>query len=141
MHTTLSTLANLISEHGSLKAYVNKNASTGIEAVEAICAYFAEHEANAIIPKNAKSACKRICMFLRWMVRDGSPVDLGLWSDIMDRRTLIMPLDTHVVQESLRMGLLKKSHSVDGNGTTTDRRHAGDIPRRPAKGRLRAVRT
>ena len=46
-------------------------------------------------------------MFLRWMVRDGSPVDLGLWSDIMDRRTLIMPLDTHVVQESLRMGLLK----------------------------------
>ena len=37
----------------------------------------------------------------------GSPVDLGLWADIIDRRTLIMPLDTHVVQEALRLGLLK----------------------------------
>ena len=42
--------------------------------------------------------------------RDGtwnSHVDLGLWADIIDRRTLIMPLDTHVVQEALRLGLLK----------------------------------
>ena len=40
------------------------------------------------------------------MVRSGSPVDLGLWADIIDRRTLIMPLDTHVVQEATRLGLL-----------------------------------
>ena len=46
-------------------------------------------------------------MFLRWMVRSGSPVDLGLWADIIDRRTLIMPLDTHVVQEAQRMNLLQ----------------------------------
>ena len=50
--------------------------------------------------------CKRVCMFLRWMVRSGSPVDLGLWADIIDRRTLIMPLDTHVVQEATRLWLL-----------------------------------
>ena len=53
------------------------------------------------------ASCKRLNMFLRWMVRSGSPVDLGLWADIIDRRTLIMPLDTHVVQEALRLGLLK----------------------------------
>ena len=46
-------------------------------------------------------------MFLRWMVRSGSPVDLGLWADFIDRRTLIMPLDTHVLAESQRLGLLK----------------------------------
>lgn len=46
-------------------------------------------------------------MFLRWMVRTDSPVDLGLWADIIDRRTLIMPLDTHVVQEAQRMNLLQ----------------------------------
>ena len=45
-------------------------------------------------------------MFLRWMVRSGSPVDLGLWADYIDRRTLIMPLDTHVVGEAIKLGLL-----------------------------------
>ena len=56
-----------------------------------------------------KSACKRVCMFLRWMVRSGSPVDLGLWSDFIDRKTLIIPLDTHVVRQSRRLGLLASS--------------------------------
>ena len=45
-------------------------------------------------------------MFLRWMVRDNSPVDLGLWSDFIDKRTLIIPLDTHVLQEANTLGLL-----------------------------------
>ena len=48
-------------------------------------------------------------MFLRWMVRDNSPVDIGLWSDFIDRRTLVMPLDTHVVQQSMRLGLLESA--------------------------------
>jgi uncharacterized protein (TIGR02757 family) len=33
-------------------------------------------------------------------------VDLGLWSDLIDKRTLIMPLDTHVVQQAVSLGLL-----------------------------------
>ena len=41
------------------------------------------------------------------MVRDGSPVDLGIWSDIIDRKTLIIPMDTHVIQEANRLGLLQ----------------------------------
>ena len=72
----------------------------------AICRHFAAYGASKVVPKNTASACKRVCMFLRWMVRGGSPVDLGLWADIIDRRTLVMPLDTHVVQEARRMGLL-----------------------------------
>ena len=40
------------------------------------------------------------------MVRTSSPVDLGLWADFIDRRTLVIPLDTHVVQEAQRLGLL-----------------------------------
>lgn len=106
MHLLLSAYQQMLAEHGSLKEYVRANASTGIEAVGAICHYFDCHQANKIIPKNTSSACKRVCMFLRWMVRDGSPVDLGLWDDIIDRRSLIMPLDTHVVQEACRMRLL-----------------------------------
>lgn len=97
----------MLRQYGSMKEFVRGKAYTGIDAVKAICAYFASRGASTVVPKNATSACKRVCMFLRWMVRDGSPVDLGLWSDIIDKRTLIMPLDTHVVQEACKMGLLQ----------------------------------
>lgn len=102
----LAAYSHMLNSYGSMKAYVASRATTGIEAVEAICRYFAEQGASKIVPKNTASACKRVCMFMRWMVRSDSPVDLGLWADIISRRSLIMPLDTHVVQESVRMGLL-----------------------------------
>jgi len=60
------------------------------------------------IPKNINRAgtYKRYLMFLRWMVRDNN-LDMGLWSKI-DKADLIMPLDTHTFQVSLRLGLLKR---------------------------------
>lgn len=42
------------------------------------------------------SACKRLNLYLRWMVRDDS-VDLGVWSSVAPSR-LIVPLDTHVIR-------------------------------------------
>ena len=102
----LSALRSMLNEYGSIGNYVCDNAHDGLSAVAAICAFFRKHGVEAVVPKDATSACKRVCMFLRWMVRDGSPVDLGLWSTTIDKRTLIMPLDTHVVQESVRLGLL-----------------------------------
>ncbi|MDD6866347.1 MAG: DUF2400 family protein, partial [Prevotella sp.] len=48
-------------------------------------------------------------MFLRWMVRDGSPVDLGLWTEFVDKRNLYIPMDTHVFQMSQRLGLLQQN--------------------------------
>lgn len=113
MHRLIAAYEEMLREYGSMKEYVRSHASTGIEAVSAICRYFAERDASTVVPRNTQSACKRVCMFLRWMVRSGSPVDLGLWADIIDRRTLIMPLDTHVLQEAARMGLISgKSASM-----------------------------
>ena len=109
MHCLLTAYSMMLHEYGSMKEYVRRNATTGFDAVAALCRYFAERGASKIIPKNTSSACKRVCMFLRWMVRSSSPVDLGLWADFIDRRTLIMPLDTHVVQEARRMQLLNSS--------------------------------
>lgn len=40
-------------------------------------------------------ACKRLNMYLRWMVRADDGLDFGLWS-FMQPRDLIMPLDTHI---------------------------------------------
>ncbi len=42
------------------------------------------------------SACKRLNLFLRWMVRRDS-VDLGVWTQVAASR-LIVPLDTHVIR-------------------------------------------
>lgn len=81
-----------------------------------------------------KSGCKRLCMFLRWMCRHGSPVDFGLWT-ICDPRNLIIPLDTHVHKQALRLGLVKRrTPDLRTAIEITDR--CRDIPGRPDKGRF-----
>jgi hypothetical protein len=110
MHDFLEAYRRLLREHGTLGAYVAGVAGgDGFSAVKAICDRFGSCGEAAVVPKSAQSACKRVCMFLRWMVRDGSPVDLGLWADTIDRRTLVMPLDTHVVHQAMRLGLLSNA--------------------------------
>lgn len=49
---------------------------------------------------------KRWNMFLRWMVRDDN-LDLGLWSGV-DKKDLILPLDTHTFKVSQKLGLLDR---------------------------------
>ncbi len=41
------------------------------------------------------SACKRLCMFLRWMVRPKDGIDLGLWHGVSPAH-LVIPVDTHI---------------------------------------------
>jgi uncharacterized protein (TIGR02757 family) len=50
------------------------------------------------------SATKRLCLFLRWMVRPADGLDLGLWSGV-EPRELVIPLDTHVLRISRYIGL------------------------------------
>ncbi|MGB3799686.1 MAG: DUF2400 family protein, partial [Lewinella sp.] len=55
-----------------------------------------------------KSRCKRLCMFLRWMVRqDGRGVDFGQWQRIRPDQ-LCIPLDVHVDRVGRSLGLLKR---------------------------------
>ena len=115
--------------YGTLGAYVGS--ATGIEAVDAITRWFGD---TAPVPQDTKSACKRVCMFLRWMVRDGSPVDLGLWAPQIDRRTLIMPMDTHVLQQSVRLGLLSSKTASMSAAQRLTARLAQIFPDDPLKG-------
>ncbi len=56
----------------------------------------------------SSSSCKRLNMFLRWMVRDdGRGVDFGLWKKIKPSQLLI-PLDVHVDRIARRLGLLER---------------------------------
>lgn len=105
--TFLMRLSTMLDEYGSIGEYVGRQAmGDGYHAIRAISQYFAGYDIDSMVPRNVNSACKRVCMFLRWMVRDGSPVDLGLWADSIDKRTLIMPLDTHVIQCATRLGII-----------------------------------
>lgn len=52
------------------------------------------------------SACKRLCMYLRWMVRPG-PVDFGLWTRITPTQ-LVLPLDVHSGRTARALGLLTR---------------------------------
>lgn len=53
------------------------------------------------------SACKRINMFLRWMVRDKGEVDFGIWKNIK-AADLICPCDVHVERVARRLNLIER---------------------------------
>lgn len=58
-----------------------------------------------------KATCKRLNMFLRWMVRqDDAGVDFGLWKQIRPDQLLI-PLDVHVDRVARRLGLLQRKQT------------------------------
>ena len=133
MYCFLARLQQLYKEYGSLGEYIQTQATTGIEAVEAICNYFAPIK-TPIIPKDTTSACKRLCMFLRWMVRDDSPVDLGLWSHFIDKRTLIIPIDTHVLTEATRLQLINSRTATMATAQKLTRTLAEIFPDDPLRG-------
>jgi len=55
-----------------------------------------------------KSACKRINMFLRWMIRkDAQGVDFGLWKRIRTNQ-LVCPCDVHVERVARALGLIER---------------------------------
>jgi uncharacterized protein (TIGR02757 family) len=54
---------------------------------------------------SAGSACKRLNLFLRWMVRRDA-LDLGVWTSIPSS-ALVVPLDTHVIRVGRCLGLTR----------------------------------
>lgn len=113
MRKLFDSLNCLLKEYDSIGNFIRNNSTDGLSAIKTITNYSANLGIETIIPKNIKSACKRVCMYLRWMVRDNSPVDLGLWNKFIDKRTLIIPLDTHVLQEANNLKLINnKSASM-----------------------------
>jgi uncharacterized protein (TIGR02757 family) len=58
-----------------------------------------------------KSSAKRLCMFLRWMVRhDQKGVDFGIWKGISPS-ALCLPLDVHTGNVSRTLGLLARKQN------------------------------
>lgn len=68
---------------------------------------FCERTLRFMLPSPEKgSACKRMNLFLRWMVRKDE-IDLGIWKGIK-KNELIIPLDTHIARISKSLGFTKR---------------------------------
>lgn len=58
-----------------------------------------------------KSTCKRLNMFLRWMVRkDSNGVDFGIWNTLKPK-DLICPCDVHVDRVARKLGLIERKQT------------------------------
>lgn len=69
---------------------------------------FPERTRKHIATPARNSSCKRLLMFLRWMVRrDTNGVDFGLWTCIRPDQ-LVMPIDVHVGRVARVLGLLER---------------------------------
>lgn len=55
----------------------------------------------------AGSACKRLCMFLRWVARPADGIDLGIWQGVSPSR-LVIPVDTHICRISSYLGFTER---------------------------------
>ena len=75
--------------------------------------------------------CKRLLLFLRWMVRREAP-DFGLWASVSPAK-LLMPVDTHVENMSRAVGLTRRRSRNWGMVAEITRRLAALDPSDPVK--------
>ncbi|UFH54482.1 TIGR02757 family protein [Spirosoma sp. KNUC1025] len=70
--------------------------------------FFPERTRKHIATPARNSSCKRLLMFLRWMVRqDDRGVDFGIWTRLRPNQ-LVMPIDVHVNRVARQLGLLTR---------------------------------
>jgi len=107
LRSFFGAIRSIILQYHSIGNCLESLYNKGVNPVEGLIGCFKGKNVGQLIPKDSSSACKRINMYLRWMVRDNSPVDMGVWK-WYDKSNLIILLDTHVMQESFRLGIVKK---------------------------------
>ncbi len=113
MRVMCETLRQMAMNHGSLGEYCRCRYEAGDCAKQpgllaAVIADSFPEACKPLISNGKTSANKRLNLFLRWMVRQNSPVDLGLW-DWYPADQLLMPLDTHVVAVAKAFGLVAEN--------------------------------
>jgi len=114
----LEFFQNYYRRHASLEHAFARHLQTGDPTVEnALTGFHRDFFDHPYAPDRTRkhvatpergSTCKRLNMFLRWMVRrDAAGVDFGQWTQIQPRQLLI-PLDVHVERVARRLGLLQR---------------------------------
>lgn len=131
-HDLCARLYDVYTSAENMEAAIKKvretNGETALTTLQSLFGFV-----NGIPDFETQSACKRLCLFLRWMCRKGSPVDFGLW-DVCDPRNLIIPLDTHVHKQALRLRLVKRRTPDLQTAIEITDRFAEIFPDDPTKG-------
>jgi uncharacterized protein (TIGR02757 family) len=114
----IKSLQNIYLKHGGLEGAFAKSSKKNDENIKNAIVGFRKlfleikHESRSdkhISNPNSKSSAKRLCMYLRWMVRkDKKGVDFGIWNKI-NASQLCLPLDVHTGNVSRKLGLLKRT--------------------------------
>ena len=105
----LEKMANVIRRYGSLgeafrACYDEGDADIGPALTRFVTLFADTKPLEYLLPSPARgSACKRMNLYLRWMVRRTSP-DLGIWT-FVDPAKLLMPVDTHIHRIATFLGL------------------------------------
>jgi len=87
---------------------------------------------NSLLPlPDRGSACKRLNLFMRWMVRKDA-VDPGGW-DRVPLSKLVIPLDTHMHRISRAMGLTRRRQADMGTAMEVTRAFRRFVPEDPVK--------
>jgi uncharacterized protein (TIGR02757 family) len=108
----LSALKHYYTAHASLEElFVGRSIEQGLinlhDTIFSI-EHAPERTKKHIATPQRKSTCKRLNMYLRWMVRhDGRGVDFGIWKAISPA-ILLCPLDVHVENYARRLGLISR---------------------------------
>ncbi|MBW1860369.1 MAG: TIGR02757 family protein [Deltaproteobacteria bacterium] len=112
----LSGIKQVLKRYGSLHACFMAGMSNDDTVLPALAHFAAEVTAYAdggaghLVPSPDRgSACKRLNLFLRWMVRSDD-VDPGEWESVSPSK-LIVPLDTHMHRISLSLGLTRRKQA------------------------------
>ncbi|MCX6286537.1 MAG: TIGR02757 family protein [Bacteroidetes bacterium] len=110
----MRSLQNIYINYGGLESCFVHHQGTGVKPrIRAFRRIFLElphqpRQEKHIANPDKGASCKRINMFLRWMVRnDSRGVDFGLWQSVKPS-DLICPLDIHTGNVARKLGLLKR---------------------------------
>jgi len=104
------------SKHKSLETAFTMHGETIEEMLTGFHHYFFSLEDHPLRTKKhiaspeKNSTCKRLNMFLRWMERQNSEVDFGIWKKITPSQ-LICPIDVHVARVAKRFNLLHRKQT------------------------------
>ena len=104
MRLFFDSLKNILEKSESLGDFFKNEYKCTSQRLTDVIAGFFPKECN-LLPHSPDSAAKKLNMFLRWMVRTESPVDLGLWT-WYSKKDLLIPLDTHVMQEATNFKII-----------------------------------
>ena len=115
--TLLLSLKSVLNKYGSLKnLYLKYYLSDDVNIIPSLNLFTSairnrkQHSKTFeyLIPDvNKNSTCKRLNLFLRWMVRKDN-IDFGIWNREIPTSKLIIPVDTHVYQVSQKLKLVNR---------------------------------